>query len=275
MESPVPMRLIPLLAFATLAGFSSRAAGHEFWIEPSSFQPKSGSDVRVSLKVGQRLVGESVPRKADRIARFFAVGPAGEVEIGGADGGEPAGTFRAEQPGLMILGFRSNRASIELPAEQFELYLEEEGLGHIRELRRQKQQSGAPGREVYSRCAKSLIAVDGNADGDAGRTLGFTLEIIPEENPCRLRPGAKLGVRVVFNGKPLAGATIVAMCAGHTGEPQRVRTGEEGRASFTLATPGLWMIHNVHMVEAPPDAGADWESFWGTLTFELAGASKP
>ncbi|MEP0847748.1 MAG: DUF4198 domain-containing protein [Phycisphaerae bacterium] len=269
------MRLSSLLALATLAGFASRAAGHEFWIEPSSFQPKSGSDVRVSLKVGQRLVGESVPRKADRIARFFAVGPAGEVEVGGDDGGEPAGTLRVERSGLMILGFRSNRASIELPAEQFETYLEEEGLGHIRELRRHKQQSGALVREVYSRCAKSLIAVDGNADGDAGRPLGFTLEIIPEGNPCRLRPGAKLGVRLLFRGRPLADAAVIAICAGHTAAPQRVRTGADGRAEFTLATPGLWMIHSVHMIEAPPDAGADWESFWGTLTFELAGAGKP
>jgi len=36
-----------------------------------------------------------------------------------------------------------------------------------------------------------------------------------------------------------------------------------------LDRPGLWLIKAVHMVPAPEGSGAEWESLWASLTFEL------
>ena len=42
-----------------------------------------------------------------------------------------------------------------------------------------------------------------------------------------------------------------------------------GARAFTLPRAGAWLIKAVHMIRAPSDAGADWESFWASLTFAL------
>jgi hypothetical protein len=36
-----------------------------------------------------------------------------------------------------------------------------------------------------------------------------------------------------------------------------------------LSKSGAWLVKAVHMVPARADAGADWESVWASLTFEL------
>jgi hypothetical protein len=36
-----------------------------------------------------------------------------------------------------------------------------------------------------------------------------------------------------------------------------------------LARAGAWLVKTVHMVPAPTDTGADWESLWASLTFEI------
>jgi uncharacterized GH25 family protein len=67
----------------------------------------------------------------------------------------------------------------------------------------------------------------------------------------------------------LAGALVMALDGTDAQTPQRVRSDADGRAAFTLPRAGNWLIKAVHMIRAPKDAGADWESFWASLTFSL------
>jgi uncharacterized GH25 family protein len=46
------------------------------------------------------------------------------------------------------------------------------------------------------------------------------------------------------------------------------RTDKAGRVSLALPRGGVWLVKAVHMVPAPADSGADWESLWASLTFE-------
>jgi hypothetical protein len=45
----------------------------------------------------------------------------------------------------------------------------------------------------------------------------------------------------------------------------------DGRAAFKIEEPGPWLVKAVHMVPAPAGSNADWESFWASLTFDIAG----
>jgi uncharacterized GH25 family protein len=74
-------------------------------------------------------------------------------------------------------------------------------------------------------------------------------------------------VRVLYEGKPLKGVLVVALDLASANLPQRIRTDAAGRARVALPRPGLWLIKAVHMIPAPPDAGARWESLWASLTF--------
>jgi uncharacterized GH25 family protein len=252
----------PLLTVVSLL-LSSHALAHDFWIEPTSFTPAAGELVKLKLLVGERLEGETVPRNERLIERFVAIRGGVEAPVLGLDASDPAGLLRPQTAGGIVIAYRSSRSAIELPAEKFASYLDLEGLPKVK-----------PGREVYSRCAKSLLAVGGRGDPAFTQPVGLTLELIPEADPYTLNPGAGFTVRVLYRQKPLARALVMALDATAANAPQRVRSDEKGRATFTLPRAGAWLIKVVHMIPAPKDAGADWESFWASLTFSLP-AGKP
>jgi uncharacterized GH25 family protein len=259
------------LVFCAALLAARSVAAHDMWIEPSLFTPAAGARVAVRLRVGQHFEGDPLPRDPARILRFTAITAAGEAPIPGVPGTDPAGLLVAAAPGTTELVYRSGRDSVELEAARFETYLAEEGLEKISALRAQRHESGSGVKELYSRCAKSLLAVGGAATAGFDRVVGMPLELVPERNPYSLAAGATLPLRLLFDGKPLAGAQVAALQRGRVAEQVVARTDAQGRVRLPLARPGLWLIKAVQMRPAPSGSGAQWESFWASLTFELPG----
>lgn len=264
-------RAAPLLALALLV--SAGVQAHDFWIDPSSFRPAPGQRVLVRLRVGQKFKGDPVPRDPSLLRRFsmFAGGAAGgETPVPGVAGAEPAGFATVGAPGLNLITYVSGRSSVELDAGKFETYLADEGLETIQARRAKKGQTAASVKEVFSRYAKSFLAVGGTGGPGYDRVLGLTLELVPEKDPTALTPGAELPVRLLYLGKPLAGALVAAFTRDRPdARDARVtaRTDAAGRARLRLDRPGVWLVKAVHMIPAPAETGADWESFWASLTF--------
>lgn len=258
-----------VFAAAWLSSCAAGLSAHDFWIEPSSFRPAVGSQLSVSLRVGEHFRGEPVPRAAPKIVKFVIATAAGEVPIGGLPGTDPAGFARVTTPGFLVIGYRSSRTSITLEPEKFEKYLQDEGLDQVVKARAAKNESGKPGSEVYSRCAKSLVA--GNGTGEAGfdRALGFTLELVLESNPLKLRAGDTMKMRLLYEGRGLAGGLVKLTHRDDPDNTATARTGADGSVSFKLPRKGVWLARVVHMVPAPADTGADWESLWASVTFEV------
>ena len=103
----------------------------------------------------------------------------------------------------------------------------------------------------------------------ADRALGFTLELVAERNPYRLGAGQQLPVRLTYEGRPLAGALVMAINRANPKVKLSMRSDKDGRVAFKLPQDGMWLIKAVHMIEAPAGSGAQWASFWASLTFEL------
>lgn len=262
--------LKPFVLALLLVVFSAPAVrGHDFWIEPSAFTPAPGQRVAVRLKVGEHFRGDPVPRNPERIERFAAVGPAGEAPVPGVPGAEPAGFVALGGPGLYLLVYDSDHASVELEGEKFEEYLKLEGLEAVSAQRAKRGQAGAPVKEIYSRCAKLLVAVGNGSGPGFDRKLGLALELVPEANPYTLKNGGELPVRLYYQGKPLAGALVMALQKDRPEPKLSARSDAQGRVRLRLDRPGVWLVKAVHMVPAPKEAGADWESFWASLTFEV------
>lgn len=243
-------------------------AAHDFWILPGTFTPEVGTTVALALRVGDRLRGEPVLADRKQIERFFAVGPTGEALVGIRQGSEPAGYALIEAPGLWIIGYRSRPSPISLPAEQFERYLADEGLERIAVARAAHAESGLPGREIFSRCAKSLLEAGPAFEGH-DRQLGLRLELIAEDNPYVRRPGDELSFRLLYEGDPLPDALVVALNGDEPDTRLAARSDSDGRAVFRLGRAGRWLVKAVHMVPAPPEVAADWESLWASVTFEI------
>lgn len=271
------------LAVLSLLLSASAAGAHDLWLEPSSFRPAQGEPVAVRVRVGEHFQGDPVPRNSARIERFAAIVPGQsvpgdrelELPLKGAEGADPAGQATLPVPGTWILVYDTNHAAAELAAEKFEPYLREEGLESIIALRAERGQSKAPSREIYSRCAKSLVVVGTESGGSAqghDRVLGLPLELVPEASPAALPAGGELPVLLLYRGEPLAGALVVAMRKDQPTQKVSARTGKDGRVRLRLDRPGDWLVKAVHMVPAPQESGADWESFWASLTFHMDGA---
>lgn len=246
---------------------------HDLWIEPTSFLLQPGRIVGVRLRVGMDLAGDPVPRVPDLVNQFVVASASDRKTVLGRAGGDPAGLLRATTPGLQVIGYYSNPSRLELPAEKFNPYLMEEGLDSILALRARRNETANKARELYSRCAKSLIVSGSTSEMEGDRRLGFPLELVAERNPYALRAGEDLPVRLVYENRPLAGALIVAM--NRADLPGRIlaRSDRDGRVLLRLRPGGMWLVKAVHMIPAPAGSNADWVSFWASLTFELRAGS--
>ncbi len=261
-----PIALIVLLGL----GFST-ARAHEFWIEPQNYRVDPGATVALRLFVGQDFQGDALIYLPELVERYVHAGPRGETPIDAVPGDDPAGTVTPREPGLHRIAYRSTPSSITFNTRaEFERYLALEGLERIRSLPDYAARTRPPIRERFSRCAKTLIGVGAPASQPASdRPVGMRLELIAERNPYA--PGAhdSMPVRLVLDGKPLAGALVKAFYRGDPQHNTRARTDAQGRAVLALERPGVWLISAVHLSPAPATAPAPWESLWASLTFQL------
>jgi len=248
-----------LAALALL--LASPAAAHDFWIEPSTFHPAAGERITVSFRVGQQLLGDPVARAPELIDRFFIRGNLDERPVVGRGGMEPAGIAFVSGPGLHWIGYQSNASPLTLDAKKFAEYLRDEGLPTV-----------PLGPERFYRCAKALLDTPGDSAKVLETPLGFTLELVPRKNPYTSRD---VPITLLFRGKPVANALVIALSKDDPGSAVRVRTDKRGRATVRIAHPGFWLIKAVHMEPAPKGTGSMWESWWASMTFETRAGTPP
>jgi uncharacterized GH25 family protein len=260
------------LAAAVFVTATAALSAHDFWIEPSTFTASLDETIGIHLRVGEHFAGEKLARNGRQIEKFVVSGPSGEKPVVGRDGMDPAGLLRLDAPGLWFVGYRSKPSRVELAADKFEQYLREEGLERIIDARAKRQESRMPGRERFSRSVKSLIRTTGDPGGKGfDKTLGLTLELVLEADPALAKDG-RLPVRLLHDGRPLAGTLVVAYkketSAAASAEALRARTDKDGRVVVGI-TPGLWLLKAVHMDRAMGAGDVDWESVWTSLTFKV------
>jgi len=270
-RSRVAVMVGAALAVASVAELGA----HDFWIEPSVFRPKVGALVGLRLLVGQNMLGDPVAREPEAIKEFVSQLGTGRKPVPGRDGGDPAGILRVDAAGLLVVGYQSVPRPVELTPEKFDQYLGEEGLDEIRGLGDRAMKRGRATLELFARCAKTLLLGGGAplnaADGD--HALGLTFEIVAERNPYTTAPGQDLPFVLTYQGRPRANALVVAISQKDPTKKLSARTDRQGRVAFKLPIGGAWLVKAVHMIPAPPDAHADWQSFWASSTFELGDAN--
>ena len=270
------MKNVPLLSLVVLIVLSAAAASaHDLWIEPATFLTVPGKVVPLRLRVGQDLLGDPLPRDAAAIDQFVMLAGDARHPIAGVDGADPAGIVRVDAEGLMVIGYRSRPAPTVIAADKFNEYLKEEGLDGVVAERARRGQSGTAGRELFSRSAKSLVLSGPPRSTHGDRPLGFRLELIADGNPYLLRANDEISCRLLYEGRPLAGALVAAVNSRHPEAKRTVRSDASGRVRFSLPQDGTWLVKTVHMVPAAAGSGADWESIWASLTFELRTPARP
>lgn len=266
------------LATLLVLAFASTASAHDFWLQPEDFNPQDEGRLEVTTQVGHSDDISEWPADPARIIAFRAIGASGIEDIQSVLGKRHSqGRFDvpAMAPGFHILAIESTPAVSVLPAEKFNKYVEDEGIHPIAVHRLQNGLAEASGREIYSRRAKSIIAVGdvGSADdAHLTRPVGLTLEITPLSNPARLRAGSDLTLEVRYRGSPLPGATLhIVNLDSSIGDVGTVVTGPDGRASVTGINSGEWMLQTVWSAPIAGDLRGDYDTIFSSLSFAVAG----
>ena len=265
-----------LLSVSMILLFTASTSAHDYWLVPANFTPKSGDAVPVRLFVGEDFKSEQeVPYQPKKTMVLQLQTQKGMLDKfpGLHEGDKPAFQIDAPKAGTAVLRVDRGWSTITLKADKFTAYLKEEGFNDVVKLRADAGESETEGRERYRRCLKTIIQVGPDTDETPTKTLGQLLEIIPRKNPYSLKAGDDLPVKVVFQNKPLSGATITAWHRdGETLTTVRATTNKDGEVNLKLPKSGSWVVRTVFMQrvnEKNPDPPADWESFWSSVTFAI------
>ncbi len=243
---------------------------HEYWFEAEKFALAPNEKAVVHLYVGDGLIKDREERafQSDKTPKFqlFSNGKMADLKASLTEGAMPLYNFSAEKAGTYLLAMERSWSYIKIEPQKFEDYLREDGLEYIIPEREKLGENGKEGRERYSRFLKSLLQVGEKRDNTYKNPIGMKLEIMPLENPYSKKVGDQLKFQVLFDGKPLAGRTVFA--DNRTSETQKMTTGKDGKFTVRLDKNGMWLVRMVFMQRCKTDCGeADWESFWGAITF--------
>ncbi|WP_445372847.1 DUF4198 domain-containing protein [Methylomonas sp. HW2-6] len=260
-------------AFNVCFLFSYPLAAHEFWLMPDKFKlDSSGAANQLVFRVGEDFIGNVWAKRAERTLTLmhYTKNHAFDLTPSTFQSDTIPIALQFESEGTHLLAMESNNSFISLEADKFNHYLKEDGNEAVYQWREKNGTAHVASRENYRRCAKTLVQVGTKTDDTFKRVLGMPLELIPLQNPYRLKQGDNLTVQVLFAGKPLTNKMILTWhkhTASDAAKPQTHYTDAKGLLTFPLTDTGDWMVSTVHLVPVENDPNADYQSYWGNLTF--------
>ncbi len=260
---------IIFLAISFLVIISSLLA-HEFWISPDKFIYKRGDKINIRFFVGENFEGfnwsgnkENIQSLKlyyggvnDDLSKYISDLPGDSLELTMLD------------EGTNLIAYNSKNRFIEIEAPKFHEYLLEDGLFNTIDYRTENNEKDSVGKELYQRCAKTLIQVGLKKDNTSSLATELPLDIIPYTNPYMLKHMDSLKVKILFNDQPVV-KSLVKIWHREKGKTIKtdLTTDESGNIKFPTNNSGKWMISIVKMIRLENDSLAQWQSYWGSLTW--------
>ena len=204
-----------LLLLGGLLSCTAPVTGPSFWLQPEKFIVRLGEPVNTRFYTGDDYVGANWSGKnsAVKTLRLYYADVTDDLQ---------------------------EQLSDRTASDSLQLSFFEEGTMMLACITQSADSNGLENN------AKTIVQVGNDATDTYKRQTLLPLDIIPQENPYRLRDAAKLKVRLYFQKKPLAGASVQLW---HRNNDQSVKTELEtdtmGEIEFPVFTTGHWMISTV------------------------------
>lgn len=172
--------------------------------------------------------------------------------------------------GTYVVGLSTMHREIALKAADFNNYLKEDGLPDTLEERRKTGELGKDAKERYSKHVKAIYQVGGKRSDDYKTVLGYPVELVPQQNPYKLKKGDTIEILCLKDGKPLADQVVLAgrEHGGKVSVAPELRSDAKGIVKLKLDGPGKWYVKFINMIKLT-DPDLNYESKWTTLSFEL------
>ena len=258
-------------------GWFGTVSAHDLWLVPEPRHPSVGENIRLLAQTGMKFPDSLSAVTPDRLDGAWIVDASGRREIGEmkVDGSSLVLETRLDNPGVVLAAVAVQPKFIHLKAEEFNEYLEHDGLPQILELRKKTGQLEAEAREMYAKLAKAILKVgEGGSQELATKPVGLRIEIVPLEDPHQLSSsGGSLPVQVLWESQPLQGVYVYPLADGEDEYHQGYETDVNGKTSVPIKGAGLWSLHCIFMRPYTDKSKADWESFFATTTFFVDGTN--
>ncbi len=266
----LPLKLI--VASLIFSLLTAAAAAHEYYLMPERFDPPVDSELNVRHRLGQRFKGNELPWITRWNVRSELWQDGRMREIKSIDGDRPALKHTFATPGLAIFLHQSNIDRLTFKTwDKFTKYIEKEGIDGVLPLHDKAGKPRQGIKELYARYAKTLVDVGGRKEG-RDQATGLTIELIALKHPGLLKADEPMPVKLLFRGKPLAGATVKVFAGIGTEFAARIKTDANGEAAIPALGPGPYLLNAIRMTEVVATGkiaeGAHWQSFWASLTYE-------
>lgn len=258
------LRFISILAVYVLL------CSHEFWLSPDKYIYQRTEAINIRFLVGENFEGDNWNGNNSRIQTltFYYGGVRDDLSEYLSENNGDSLQLTMVDEGTAMIAFNSNNSFIELESGKFNAYLEEDGLNDAIAYRNQHHQTDSTGYEYYQRCAKAIIQVGKTRDNTYKATTGMPVDIIPQYNPYSLNNEDSIRVKILFEKNPLQNALVkVWHRQNDTTIKKEMLTDENGEIVFPVITSGRWMVSTVKMIRLENDSRADWQSYWGSLTW--------
>jgi len=264
-------RLVGALALVMVT--ATVLLAHDLFLKLDTYFVPPQTTVRVAVLNGTFATSEG-PVTPDRLKDLSVVGPTDRRALA-RDNWKPVGdttwlTVPTGATGTYVIGASLMPREIALTAEQFNQYLEEDGIPDVLEARRTGGTLDRPARERYQKHVKAMLQVGDARSAAFATPLGYPAELVPLANPYSLSVGDTLALRCLVDGRPVVRQLVIAG-GERLGQPMRevqARSDSDGVVHFAIGAAGKWYVKFIHMVPVQHDS-LDYESKWATLTFEV------
>lgn len=272
-------------------------SSHDMYLKLDTHFLSPGSQAVLKLFNGTFERSDNVITR-DRMADVSMVGQGRRDAIDTAkwsdDGKETYLTFETKDPGTWMVGVSTFPRNIELTAEEFNEYLEHDGVLDMLEWRKDNNAMEEAAVERYAKHVKTIFQVGNKLSSDWKTTLGYPLEFVPLENPFGTHSGHDLKFELLWQGNPLPNQLVYvgienlekthddghAHDHGHSHDhdnsdhrhhdAQQMRTDADGVLTLPLTQAGTWYLRTIYLTHSE-SSELTHESNWATLTFAIGG----
>lgn len=253
------------LAATTALLFAGSVQAHMPYLLPSMFDVGKRGHVLVQASFSDNLF---VPDIAMQDAPFHLVGPDGrDGPVGTVSYLRDASVFeadlKAEGTYRLTSGQRFGRKG-----RMYRLDGEWRMLGHG-----QAAPAGAELVEVQSATLAEAYVTRGAPSDAALQPRGVALEIQALTHPNGAGRDGEMSFRVLFDGQPLAGASVTVLRGAGSYDGRKVgaqvKSGADGGFTYRPTEAGVFLVMVRHRAPAPAGAETPYRSYTYTLVFDV------
>ncbi len=247
---------------------------HDLFLRLENYFVAVGQPVKISILNGSFQASEGAVNFA-RLADRSVVAPSGQVsKFAEADYSKDDKTgylsLTPTEAGNYLAGISTMTREIDLSAKDFNDYLDHDGIPDTLAQRKRDNELDKNVRERYSKHVKTLFQAGNSQSENFKKVLGYPVEIVPINNPYKLKRGDRFEFQCLKDGKPLADQFVMTGYDDGTNlrAGENLRTNKKGIARVILTSPGKWYVKFIQMSRLD-DPKLNYESKWATFTFEI------